>query len=264
MRSALAKRAHPSGCALFVLLAAVFPALLLAAPCPLPVVDEYATVRYVHDGDTLHLSDGRKIRLIGINTPELGRDGLPAEPYAAEARQFVRQQLPVGHRIGLIYGVERYDSYGRMLAHIVLGDGQSLNQRMLERGYAQYIAVPPNLRLLDCYRQAEQQARKEKLGVWQQEYHRVLHRENVSGKERGFHIVRGRIIRVGESKKHIWLNLDGPIALRIRRSDLHYFTVSDWSSLRGREVEARGWIHQHKDQLQLGIQHPAGLVYLDK
>ncbi|MDH5185190.1 MAG: thermonuclease family protein, partial [Gammaproteobacteria bacterium] len=145
MRRALSKRAHLIGCALFVFLALLSPPRLFAQPCLPPVIDEYATVRYVHDGDTLHLTDGRKLRFIGINTPELARDDLPQEPYAVEARQYVRGLLPTGSRIGLVYGTEREDRHGRVLAHIVLADGSSLNRRMLEHGYAQYIAVPPNL-----------------------------------------------------------------------------------------------------------------------
>lgn len=264
MRRALSKRVHLSGCALFVSLAALFPALLFAQTCQPLAVDEYATVRYVHDGDTLHLSDGRKLRFIGINTPELARDDHAAEPYAIEARQYVRQRLPVGSRIGLAYGAEREDRHGRVLAHIVLADGSSLNQRMLAQGYAQFIAVPPNLTQLKCYRHAEQQARQANLGIWRLHFHQVLHSENVSGKERGFHLLRGRIIRVGKSKKHIWLNLDGPIALRIRRSDLHYFAAGEPSSWRGRYVEARGWIYQRKGQQSMGIKHPAALVFLGK
>jgi len=264
MQRALSKRAHLNGCALFVSLALLFPVALTAQSCPSPGIDEYATVRYVHDGDTLHLTDGRKLRLIGINTPELARDQQPEEPYAQEARQFVRRQLPAGSRIGLSYGPERKDRHGRTLAHITLANGDSLNQRLLEQGYAQYIAVPPNLTRLSCYRQAEQQARLTGAGVWREDRLPLLHSENVSGKERGFHLLRGRIMRIGRSKKNIWLNLDGPIALRIRRSDIHLFGVDAPASWRGRYVEARGWIYQHKGQLQMGIKHPAALVFLGK
>jgi len=264
MRRALAKRAHLNGCALFVYFTLLFPALLTAQTCPPPVVDEYATVRYVHDGDTLHLTDGRKIRLIGINTPELARDTKPHEPYAREARQYVRDQLPEGSRIGLSYGPQRKDRHGRTLAHITLANGDSLNQRLLEQGYAQYIAVPPNLTRLACYRQSEHLARKIETGLWRQDFRQLLHSENVSGKERGFHLLRGRIMRIGRSKKNIWLNLDGPIALRIRRSDLHLFGADDPASWQGRYVEARGWINQHKNQMQMSISHPASVVFLGK
>ena len=264
MRRARSKRAHLNRCALFVFLAALIPVQLFAQTCTPPAIDEYATVRYVHDGDTLHLTSGRKLRFIGINTPELERDEHPEEPYAQEAREYARRLLPVGSRIGLVYGMERRDRHGRMLAHIVLANGDSLNQRMLEQGYAQYIAVPPNIRQLQCYRQAEQKARQARLGVWRFDYHQFLHREIISGKERGFHLLRGRIIRISESKKYIWLNLDGPIALRIRRSDLHYFDGDELSSWRGRYVEARGWIYQRKGQQRMGIRHPAALVFLGK
>lgn len=264
MRRALAKRAHLNGCALFVCMLALFPASLPAQTCQPPAIDEYASVRYVHDGDTLQLSDGRKLRFIGINTPELARDEQPEEPYAREARQYVRSLLPAGSRIGLSYGVERRDRHGRLLAHIILANGDSLNQLLLEQGYAQYIAVPPNLARLECYRQAEQRARQDGLGLWRPNFYPLLHSENVSGKERGFHLLRGRIIRVGMSRKYIWLNLDGPIALRIRRSELDLFAGDDPTLWRGRYVEARGWIYQRKGQSQMGINHPASLVFLAK
>ena len=58
--------------------------------CPAPVIAEtegrLGQVAKFVDGDTLILDPGEAIRLVGINTPEMARDGRPAEPLALEAR----------------------------------------------------------------------------------------------------------------------------------------------------------------------------------
>ena len=77
-----------AGLCCFVLLVGGAPSRALAAvDCPADRIDEYVEVADVHDGDTVRLVDGRKLRLIGFNTPELARDESPAEPLATEARQ---------------------------------------------------------------------------------------------------------------------------------------------------------------------------------
>lgn len=76
------------------LVGAFFMAAICAMPaqafCPLPVKPQQVAVRQVLDGDTVRLGDGRSVRLIGINAPELGRKGRPSEPYAEAARQRCR------------------------------------------------------------------------------------------------------------------------------------------------------------------------------
>jgi endonuclease YncB( thermonuclease family) len=59
---------------------------LARADCAADRIDELARVARVHDGDTVVLHDGRKLRLIGINTPELPREDSPGQPFAQEAR----------------------------------------------------------------------------------------------------------------------------------------------------------------------------------
>ena len=83
------------------------------SPGPLPLV----SVAKVVDGDTLRLVDGRSVRLIGINTPELGRDGRKAEPFAVAAQRRLRALVEASNgRVGLVPGRESKDRYGRTLA----------------------------------------------------------------------------------------------------------------------------------------------------
>ena len=58
---------------------------LWARDCQTQTIEQSAEVEYVYDGDSLLLKDGRRIRIIGIDTPELGRNGIASEPYAEKA-----------------------------------------------------------------------------------------------------------------------------------------------------------------------------------
>jgi len=76
----------------------------------------------ITDGDTLRTSDGMRIRLIGMDTPEVGAY------YAIEATAHLAELVPVGSAIRLVYDVERLDRYGRTLAYVYrLPDGLFVN-----------------------------------------------------------------------------------------------------------------------------------------
>lgn len=231
-----------------------------AADCLSFAPDEWALVKHVHDGDTLKLKDGRKLRLIGINTPELGRDGRPAEPLAKAARDYLRQILPVGSRVALRFGQDKKDKYGRFLAHVYSADRRNAQVALLEKGLAAAIAVTPNVANLECYLAAEATAAGQ--GIWQQKRFSGIESRDLNKRARGFHVVQGRVQRVGESRKAIWLNFDGGLAARIDKRDLHYFSV-DPKQWQGRRLRLRGWLYQTKGQLQMNLQHSALVQLLD-
>jgi endonuclease YncB( thermonuclease family) len=232
------------------------------AECPADHIDEHAAVAHVHDGDTLVLTDGRRVRLIGINTPELSRDQAPAEPYAQEARDALAALLQRDAMIGLRFDAERTDHYGRLLAHLYRADGESIQAWLLQRGYAMAIPVPPNLWNRECYRDVEERASHEGSGLWRLPYYRPLTSGRVAADVTGFRLVQGKVVRVGESKKSVWLNLEGGLALRIARTDLHYFPVFHPRDLVGRIVLARGWLTDHGAAPMMQIRHPDALHLL--
>lgn len=98
-----------------------------------------ATVDYVVDGDTIQaIVDGKseRVRLLGIDTPELGRDGTPDERCAAEARQFLADWI-TDSAVTLSadpHSPER-DRYDRLLAYVEI-DGVDVSQTMLDEGWA--------------------------------------------------------------------------------------------------------------------------------
>ncbi len=238
-----------------------------AVECAADRIDETVAVSKVVDGDTLRLKDGRVVRFIGINTPELARKGNPAEPLAKKARQTLESIIEKSsYTVGLRFGVERKDRYGRTLAHVYLANGVSVEARMLSTGMAAQIVVPPNVWNVECYRAAEQVARQARKGVWNSFYQPIPVAE-LSRESRGFRVISGRVVRVGESKRSIWLNFprrpgegnrEG-VAVRISRNDLDYFKAWDPRNLKGKQVVVRGWVYPYKKQLVMQLRHPLAL-----
>jgi micrococcal nuclease len=228
--------------------------------CTTDRVDERVGVSHVYDGDTLTLRDGRRLRLIGADAPEMGRDGNPSEPMAIAARDYLRRLIfSGGQRLELHYDKERQDRYGRTLAHAFLSDGTSITASLLGDGYARHLAVPPNLWLGDCYQAASADARTNQLGIWALERYQVRESASLSPRTRGFNVVAGSVTRIGKGQANTWINLQGQFALRIEKDDLGYFKDWDFSELVGQRLEAAGWVYQRKGQLRMQVRHPSAL-----
>lgn len=119
------------------------------------------TVARAIDGDTLECADGERVRLLLVNAPEM-RD----EPLGGLAREFVRGIAPPGTRVGLELDVRERDRYGRLLAHVHLPDGRTLNRVLARHGFAQVMVIPPNVRHVEAMRAAVDSARAEGAGLW--------------------------------------------------------------------------------------------------
>jgi len=126
------------------------------------------TVAHVHDGDTLFLDpgDGRdelKVRLIGIDTPEIGDR---AECFGAEATARTRELLPEGTAVTVIAEDDPLDQYGRSLLHLYLADGTHLNRLLVDEGYAETMFFDPNRDFEAEFRDAERAAQAAGVGLW--------------------------------------------------------------------------------------------------
>ena len=234
-----------------------------AADCPSGHIDAHARVTYVIDGDTVVLADGRHVRLIGIDTPELGHGGRASQPFAQTARSvLVRLLAASSDRVALRYGQTRRDHYGRTLAHLFLADDTSVSAALLRQGYATALVVPPNLWNASCYGQAESSARESREGIWALPRYQPIPTRALTDGAKGFHIVRGRVVHTGRSRNAQWIDLDGGVALRIDRKDLPYFEGIDFKTLRGAEITARGWVHSKRGEHLIAVRHPRALTIL--
>ena len=235
-----------------------------ASDCRPRRIDEQAIATWVFDGDTIEIDHSAHVRFIGINAPEIGKDGKADEPYAQAARKRLQQLLHEhGNRVALRLGREKHDRYQRLLAHLYFDDGTSIQEQLLREGLATTLEIPPNVSDADCYVAAEREARNAGRGVWSLPAYQPQNTTDLKPSAGGYHIVRGIVVRIGHSRKSIWLNLTGNVALRIARSDLRYFPGYDWDNLGGKTVIVRGWIRSQRGDLQMRVRHPAALEILE-
>ncbi len=100
-------------------------------------VEEKAVCTQVVDGDTIYLDNGKKVRFVGVNTPERGVEGYIA------SKNFV-QKLCLNKEVGLdIDDSKHSDKYGRTLA-VVIVDGKNVNEMLLKEGLAEIMYMPPS------------------------------------------------------------------------------------------------------------------------
>ena len=238
-----------------LLTGAFFIACLLAPAvhadvCQLADKGERVSSRVVIDGDTLELSDQRRVRLIGIDTPEIGRRGEPSQPFAQAARKRL-EQLVRQSGLRLHVGQQPKDHYGRTLAHLYGPDGQNIEAQLLSEGLGFALAVPPNSALIDCHLAAEGLARQAKLGLWQGSP--VQKASQI--KSGGFALVGGQVVSANEAGGYLWLELDGPVVLRIAQDERRLFPAGAPGSWKGRQLEARGWVIDRRGQRHLKSGH---------
>jgi micrococcal nuclease len=142
--------------------------LVLMFFCTLPGMasaENFVLVKKVIDGDTIVLADGRRIRYIGINAPELGGKRGPAERFGPEARDFNRK-LVGRKRVRLEFDSERKDQYGRTLAYVFLPDNTFANAELVKSGNAYRVFRSPNTRYDSLLVQVQRQAMAKKTGMW--------------------------------------------------------------------------------------------------
>jgi len=161
-------------------------------------------VRWVNDGDTIVLADGRRIRYIGINAPEIGHDGTKPEPLGPEAKNFNRQMV-FQRYVRLAFDQEKTDQYGRNLAYVFSTADTFINKEILHRGYGYYLYRYPNIRYHSILLKSQRTAMTSEQGIW-----------------RNWNEPAGRYIG-NKNSRRFHLN-DCPLAQKISPDNRVYFT----------------------------------------
>ena len=222
-------------------------------------------IKKVIDGDTVRLKDGRLVRFIGINTPEIDHETGHSEPFAEKAREYLQTLIDAQQgSILLQYDSEREDRHGRQLAHVFTLDGKNIQANMLAEGLGVWITVPPNLQYLECYRRHEHKARQNKAGVWSAQFREPRKNTSLSRQDRGFQWIRGTVTRIGRGKKYTWINLGEKVAARVHKDDLQYFQDKTFAALENKTITVRGWLYPYKNQLVMRLRHPASMEVTNK
>ena len=141
-----------------------------------------AKILKIVDGDTIKIEyDGTKenVRLIGIDTPEsranskakkdAERSGKNLETIIAmgkAATNYVKSIIEPGINIEIELDIQSRDKYGRLLGYVYLTNGEMLNEKIVNAGYASVMTIPPNIKYQDSFLKAYKEARENSRGLW--------------------------------------------------------------------------------------------------
>eukprot|EP00542_Grammatophora_oceanica_P009179 CAMPEP_0194045538 /NCGR_PEP_ID=MMETSP0009_2-20130614/16847_1 /TAXON_ID=210454 /ORGANISM="Grammatophora oceanica, Strain CCMP 410" /LENGTH=226 /DNA_ID=CAMNT_0038690411 /DNA_START=23 /DNA_END=703 /DNA_ORIENTATION=+ len=134
----------------------------------LPEDAEQHSVRNVYDGDTLTLTDERRVRFLGIDTPEIKEK----QPYAEEAKAYTKDRC---HKVDIWISFEpgqpQTDHYGRLLAFVWVEQSSKflcVNEGIVGEGLASVYAPNKDAQLhnWDKLLALQKQARACRKGIW--------------------------------------------------------------------------------------------------
>lgn len=130
------------------------------------------TVSRVVDGDTIevvYLGQARKLRYIGVNTPETVDPRRPVQCFGKEAAD-ENKRLLAGKEVYLEKDISDTDKFGRLLRYVYLklDDNTMLfiNDYLVREGFAQVDTFPPDVKYQARFVAAQKEARENNRGLW--------------------------------------------------------------------------------------------------
>ncbi len=216
-------------------------------------------VSQVFDGDTFRTDDSEKVRLLGINAPEIAHNDEPGQPLGKQAK-ILLTRLIGGKTVKLRLDKDSKDTYGRILAQVYLRNGDWVNAMLVREGMAYVYTFPPNFRWTPALIKAEQEAQPRHLGIWKNERFRILKAREAGGRFIGqFRIVQGKVTHPGS-----WRFRLGRLNISIPRKYRQWFDGKPLPAA-GKHVRVRGTIRAGKgDRLYLALHSPYDIDILDK
>jgi len=197
----------------------------------------WVSVAYIFDGDTFRTRSGERVRLLGINTPEIAHNAQAEQPYAKQAKRRLTQLIQ-GKTVRLRLDKEKKDKYGRTLAQIYLRDGRWVNDILVAEGLAHVYTFTPNIYRADALLKTEKIARRDMRGLWKSTRFRILNATDISPRNIGqFRLVRGYVDAV-----QAWrFRLGKKLTISVPRKSRQWFTPTDLPH-NGQKVIVRGVI----------------------
>lgn len=233
-------------------------------------------VAEVVDGDTVVLSTGAEVRLVGIQAPKLplGRRGFETWPLAPEARAAL-DEIAGGRRVWLWSGGTAGDRHGRVLAHAYVEDGDGgrvwLQGAMLGNGLARVYTFPDNRACVDDLLEAEGRARAAGLGMWGLDAYRIYKADEVdrlARREGTYVLVEGHVREAAVVRGRGYLNFGDDwredFTVTVAPGDLKLFGSggAGFAGYEGRLIRARGWLRSFNGPV-IEATHPEQIEVLE-
>ncbi|NNC36312.1 MAG: thermonuclease family protein [Acidimicrobiales bacterium] len=221
---------------------------------------ETGQVSYVIDGDGFILESGVKVKLAGIEAPQMAwpEQNRDAFPLADEARDYL-DQLIKNQTAGLYYGGETRDRYDRALAQVWLMDenGQKktwLQEAIVRAGYARVYPWPDQALDIERLFEAEKEARKARRGIWNNRRTKSFYKirkpdpNPLAQYVDSLQLVEGIIVSTADIKGTVYLNFGSDyktdFTVGIGKKYVKTFSKAglDPVGLEGARVRVRGWL----------------------
>jgi len=230
-----------------------------APPAGNPVTGSgWVRVKKVYDGDTVILDNGDKVRLLGLNTPEVAGSYRDEEPGGPQARQWLLGKI-AGLLVRLETDAERKDRYGRTLAHVFTADGTHINLALVKAGLATTDVFPPNLKYVDVMSAAERDAERNRAGIWGMREYQPQPVERLNRSEAlGWQRLVGTATALADGRNYAGLRFGERLEVRIPKPNLRLFPPV--SSYVGQKLEVRGWLSHRARKPAVWVRHPSALV----
>lgn len=221
-------------------------------------------VSAVIDGDTVELAGGKPLRYIGIDTPETrrrqGSDWVVVqEPFSQEAKDF-NASLVADKDVRLEFDVQKEDKYQRLLAYCFVQTQKGevmVQEEILRRGLAYLYTFSPNVRYVDRFRAAQEEAKKNRLNLWS------VQTEEIDSKDAKKHLgsrkrVKGIVKSIYSTPKTWRLELDGMVAV-IFKKDAAFFSRASLDPERdykGKSVRIFGSLKEYRGRPEIILSGP--------
>ena len=214
-------------------------------------------LNYVVDGDTIVVDEDIKVRLVGVNTPEMGYANRRQEPFAKQAKNKLKVILGKG-KVQLEFDREKQDKHGRVLAHVYSDEGENAQTQLLKHGLAFAVAVSDNQTYLNDYLKAEAIARRKKLGIWNDAYFAPKTAEEIARKHaKGYRRVSGVVVKTSKSNKNIALHLGEHFKVLIPRKYWKSYFRGKPKQYLNKHIVARGWVFTSNNFSGIKVYHPS-------
>ncbi|QBZ82090.1 Thermonuclease [Hydrogenovibrio crunogenus] len=228
------------------------PFITHADDCAPKKIDVWVKASFALSGDTVIIQN-KQYRLIGVEAPQIEKKQkfyTNGQPLAKQSQKKLNTILANHNlRVGVEYDQKRSDEFYRTYVHLYVKEGNkiiNLQKLMLESGLALAQSEPPNNLHQKCYYQAEKTARQNKIALWSLVEKRpdlnypIAPSSNITTDDEGYHIFKGKIVKVDKSSNNYILNMD-TTGIRIRKADWEHFDYDQLEALEGKVIEARGY-----------------------
>ncbi|MCE9679775.1 thermonuclease family protein [Shewanella sp. AS1] len=227
--------------------------------------DQTVQLSHVIDGETLALTDGRIVRLIGIKAPTIDTQYPElSEPFANQSRQFLAQQLSDKQTLYLAFDNKRLDSKGKTLAYVYTEQKLHLQEMMLSQGYAK-ARVYLNDYFWQCLDRVEQSAREAKLGLWRYLEYQTKTVEQLSRDDLNHWIeIRGVVTNLERKDQNWSLIVDEKLHITVPSELSPSFTQVLTINLLKTSIIIKGELYFSYGKWQIITHHPSQIILLNE